>query len=530
MGVVFKMSGEWSGVAARFADLDVKGSTPRKALDSSISATIERATLLDGPINCDINPNEIEVGKKLGKGAFGTVYKGKLHGKDVAIKKLHVTNLDAEAQEDFKAEMMIMSKLRHPNVVLFMGSCMQPDNYMMITELMPRGSLYDILHDKNIQLSFKQKMKMAKDAALGMNWLHCSKPVFIHRDLKTQNLLVDTNWTVKVADFGLSHIKKHEKPGSSGSYGSIGTPLWMAPEVLQNKPYDESADVYSFGIVLWELLTQEDPFKEVETFSAMIDSVVGGHKRPTIPENCPKKLARLIEVCWDADPKKRPTFSQIIPLFDNIIVDAVLADRKGKDMWKKYFMGEKLRESVSWKNFVIAICSFFDEKISKNPNDTRWKCLAALLSDKESRVTIEQFSRILEWFGPLTDLTSFLQSVEDLLSKPWFHGEISAVEAEKLLSPKPAGTFLVRFSSRDPGCYAISVMGKGSKLKHYRVYHKPGLQYLIGNSECSSIYEIISKYGKDLNLQQACSGSPFESLFTEVFSIGYDVVEFDNEN
>ena len=167
--------------------------------------------MLDNPVRWELNPDEIEAGKKLGRGAFGTVYKGKLHGKDVAIKKLHVTTFDEEAQEDFRAEMMIMryasslhgkawratlkltlldSKIRHPNVILFMGSVMQPGNYMMVTELMPRGSLYDVLHDKNITLSFKQKMKMAKDAALGMNWLHCSKPTFIHRDLKTHNLLV----------------------------------------------------------------------------------------------------------------------------------------------------------------------------------------------------------------------------------------------------------------------------------------------------------------------------------------------------
>merc|ERR1712137_929037 len=527
MGVVFKMSGEWSGVAARFADLDVKGSTPRKALDSSISATIERATLLDGPINCDINPNEIEVGKKLGKGAFGTVYKGKLHGKDVAIKKLHVTNLDAEAQEDFKAEMMIMSKLRHPNVVLFMGSCMQPDNYMMITELMPRGSLYDILHDKNIQLSFK-KMKMAKDAALGMNWLHCSKPVFIHRDLKTQNLLVDTNWTVKVADFGLSHIKKHETPGTGGSYGSIGTPLWMAPEVLQNKEYDESADVYSFGIVLWELFTQREPFEDIESFSMMIDSVVAEQKRPEIPKECPKKLRKLIEICWDADPKKRPKFSQMIPAFDSIILEAVIIDEMGRKLWKKYFLGQKLREKVSWKNFTIALTSIFKTNLPKDTQDARWKCLKTLLVDKSGKVSMEQFARILEWFGPMNDLTEFLVNIEGLLKRPWFHGEISSSDAEKKLTDEPKGTFLVRFSARDPGCYAISVVGSKNAMKHYRVHHRAGGPYVISNIECPKLEDFITTHGKSLGLKEMCPGSPFESIFVEddTHKTGYEVPDF----
>merc|ERR1712137_27496 len=511
MGVVFKMSGEWSGVAAQFADLDVKGSTPRKALDSSISATIERATLLDGPINCDINPNEIEVGKKLGKGAFGTVYKGTLHGKDVAVKKLHLSNMDEMAQEDFKAEMTILSKLRHPNVILFMGSCVQPNNYMMITELMPKGSLYDVLHEKTIHLSFKQKMKMAKDAALGMNWLHNSKPVFIHRDLKTQNLLVDENWKVKVSDFGLSHIKKHETPGKGGSYGSIGTPLWMAPEVLQNKEYDESADVYSFGIVLWELYTQRDPFENIKNFAAMLDCVVVEQKRPEIPDGCPKKLRKLIEMCWDNDPKKRPRFSQMIYAFDVIVVEAIIRDLNGRKLWKTYFMGKKFREHVTWKNFVIALLSSFGKPIPE-VWDNRWKALKALVVDNDNRVTIEQFSKILEWFGPMDDLDEFLNTIEKLLQQPWFHGDISSEDAENKLSRRQVGTFLVRFSSREPGCYAITAT-TDKALKHFRIYHRPGLGYLLGTKECAHLEDFVNIHGEKLGLLHPCPGSEFQAIF-----------------
>lgn len=228
---------------------------------------------------------------------------------------------------------------------------------------------------------------------------------------------MDDNWNVKVADFGLSHIKKHGERGLRGSYGAIGTPLWMAPEVLQNKPYDESADVYSFGIVLWELLTQEDPFPEIESFSAMIDTVVGDQRRPDIPEKCPAKLKGLIEVCWSPDASARPTFAEIIPQFNEIIVDGIITDEMGRKMWKKYFLKDKLRDVVSWRNFVIGLTNIFKQRMPKDPDDTRWKCLKALVCDAKEKVTIEQFSMILDWFGPMQDLDSFLDAIEDLLKK-----------------------------------------------------------------------------------------------------------------
>lgn len=123
-----------------------------------------------------------------------------------------------------------------------MGAVVEPDNLMIVTELMQHGSLHSLLQDpqRSKSISFAQRMRMAKDAALGMNWLHLSKPCFIHRDLKPANLLVNDDFGVKVCDFGISLAKK---AGESFNFGSIGTPVYMAPELLQNQEYDESVDV-----------------------------------------------------------------------------------------------------------------------------------------------------------------------------------------------------------------------------------------------------------------------------------------------
>jgi len=302
-----------------------------------------------------------------------------------------------------------------------------------------------------------------------------------------------------------------------------------APEVLQNKEYDESADLYSFGIVLWELLTQQQPFPDVDTWSTMINVVVEEQQRPEIPKECPSRLRKIIQACWSTDPARRPKFSAIIPQFDAIIVDALIHDEHGRKLWKKYFMTDKLRENVSWKNFVIAFTRYFGASVPRDPKDTRWMCFKAVLAVDE-RVTLEQFAKILEWFGPLTGL-QILDSVEDLLKKNWFHGNLSSQDAEKKLSKQKKGTFLVRFSAREPGSYALSAVSQGGRMKHYRVYHKPGIQYMIGETECSSLDEILSKYHKELFLKAACPGSPYQDIFDTLkrnVSAGYLVPEFDS--
>lgn len=117
-----------------------------------------------------------------------------------------------------------MSSLRHPNVLLFMGACVETDSFLIVTELMSKGSVESLLRKPETftSLSFKTKMQMAKQAAQGMNWLHLNDPVFIHRDLKTGNLLIDESWNVKISDFGLTHVKAHRE-GFTGTYGSFGT-------------------------------------------------------------------------------------------------------------------------------------------------------------------------------------------------------------------------------------------------------------------------------------------------------------------
>ena len=141
-----------------------------------------------------------------------------------------------------------------------------------------------------------------------MNYLHTSNPPIVHRDLKSPNLLVDKHWVVKVCDFGLSRMKHHTFLSSKSC---AGTPEWMAPEVLRNEPANEKCDVYSFGVILWELATMMIPWKGLNPMQ-VVGAVGFQNKRLEIPDNVNPAVAQIIRDCWQMEPHLRPSFAQLM--------------------------------------------------------------------------------------------------------------------------------------------------------------------------------------------------------------------------
>ncbi|XP_038878665.1 serine/threonine-protein kinase EDR1 isoform X1 [Benincasa hispida] len=256
---------------------------------------------------CEIQWEDLIIGERIGLGSYGEVYHADWNGTEVAVKKFLDQDFSGAALAEFKREVLIMRQLRHPNIVLFMGAVTRPPNLSIVTEFLPRGSLYRIIHRPHCQIDEKRRIKMALDVARGMNCLHTSNPTIVHRDLKSPNLLVDKNWNVKVSDFGLSRLK-HNTFLSSKSTG--GTPEWMAPEVLRNEPSNEKCDVYSFGIILWELATLRLPWSGMNPMQ-VVGAVGFQNRRLEIPKEVDPTVARIIWECWQTDPNLRPSFSQL---------------------------------------------------------------------------------------------------------------------------------------------------------------------------------------------------------------------------
>ncbi|GBG66126.1 hypothetical protein CBR_g55470 [Chara braunii] len=259
--------------------------------------------------DCQLIGESLVLGERIGQGSFGAVYRGTLHGTDVAVKVFHDQDLSSDMAE-FKKEISIIRRLRHPNVVLFMGAVITPPRMFLVMEFCARGSLYRILHRSRKELDCRRRLRMAIDVAKGMNYLHKRSPPVVHRDLKSPNILVDKHWSVKVCDFGLSKLK----PGTFLSSSSCaGTPEWMAPEVLRNEPSNEKADVYSFGVVLWELVTLKQPWDGMNPMQVV--GAVGFQNRClTIPDNVDPSVASIIQDCFSHDPKDRPSFSELLDL------------------------------------------------------------------------------------------------------------------------------------------------------------------------------------------------------------------------
>ncbi|MDP2436624.1 MAG: protein kinase, partial [archaeon] len=242
----------------------------------------------------------------IGKGVCSSVFHAVWNGTDVAVKRVLRSVLQREAVKGFEAESRILFQLRHPNVIQLYGTCEHQGQLLLVTELLGRGSLRDVLDDEAVQLPWAQKLSFARDAAAGLYYLHSfdGDRAIMHRDVKSANFLVGNDWTVKVGDFGISRILSSE---TELRKTLCGTMSYCAPEILLGKPYTVSVDVYSFGIVMWEILTRDVPFTGM-TAAALREAVTKG-KRPPIsqamleryPEYC-----RLLVSCVVPNPDARP--------------------------------------------------------------------------------------------------------------------------------------------------------------------------------------------------------------------------------
>lgn len=297
-------------------DNDVHGSCDQHK-SSGIESTPAEAEALSKGLQT-IKNDDLEEIRELGSGTYGAVFHGKWRGCDVAIKRIKASCFDGRPSErerliaDFWKEAQILSSLHHPNVVSFYGVVRDgPDGSLAtVTEFMINGSLKQFLRKKDRTIDRRKRVILAMDAAFGMEYLHGKN--IVHFDLKCENLLVNMRDPqrpiCKIGDLGLSKVKQH----TLVSGGVRGTLPWMAPELLSGKSdmVSEKIDVYSFGIVMWELLTGEDPYSDMRA-AEIIGGIVNNSLRPQIPSWCDPEWKSLMEGSWAGEPTERPSFTEI---------------------------------------------------------------------------------------------------------------------------------------------------------------------------------------------------------------------------
>ncbi|XP_051148759.1 integrin-linked protein kinase 1-like [Andrographis paniculata] len=276
------------------------------------------------PSKCDweIDPAELDFSSStlVGKGSFGEIVKASWRGTPVAVKRiLKSLSDDKLVVQDFRHEVNLLVKLRHPNIVQFLGAVTEKKPLMLITEYLRGGDLHQHLKGKGA-LNPLTAIKFAMDIARGMAYLHTEPNVIIHRDLKPRNvLLVNANADhLKVGDFGLSKLIRvqhshdvYKMTGETGSY------RYMAPEVFRHRKYDKKVDVFSFAMILYEMLEGDPPLQHYDAYEAATYAAEG-HRPRFRAKSCIPELKELIEQCWSAQPEKRPSFLEILKRLEKI--------------------------------------------------------------------------------------------------------------------------------------------------------------------------------------------------------------------
>jgi len=288
--------------------------------DKGVEAAAQRPPWKD-----ELDPAELLLLDLLGSGAQAEVYRAiwwRTFGHSTSAITVAVKCLHGSVAPRAHTRESLTRQISHPNLVkCFEMSKKAP--YLIVSEYCAGGSLYDRIHDSSSQpLMWQHRLKILTDVAQGMEYLHNSQPRVLHRDLKSCNVLLTKPIvsatdvpTAKVADFGLSRVLMGN---SAWMTRCVGTWRWMAPEVFSSHDYDERVDVFSFGVLMFEVLSGEIPYAHTWPVNAQANPRIGLHiingHRPNIrlvQSGCPGKVVQLMQDCWASDPAVRPHFSQV---------------------------------------------------------------------------------------------------------------------------------------------------------------------------------------------------------------------------
>lgn len=259
-----------------------------------------------------LNLDDFDYGDVIGKGGFGEVRRGvhKISGRECAVKTIFAERLEGNRLRRYIGEIETLAKCNNMFLVPFIGFTPTPP-YTIVTEFMPNGALDRYVRRKPgvAPLTGTQLTAIAIGIAHGMKNLH--ENGIIHRDLKAANILLDSRLFPRICDFGIARFEEH---GASGMTVKIGTPNYMAPELIQSGDYDGKVDVYAYAMILYEMSENTRPFNRMKV-NEVFHAVIQHDERPEFTRATSPQMQKLITQCWDRDPAARPTFTEIFDIF-----------------------------------------------------------------------------------------------------------------------------------------------------------------------------------------------------------------------
>ncbi|CAJ1958396.1 unnamed protein product [Sphenostylis stenocarpa] len=271
--------------------------------------------------NWNVEFSHLFIGYKFSHGAHSQIYHGIYKARHVAIKIFKVPECEEKKtirsllETQFSREVTHLPRLHHQNVVSFIAAYKDTNSFCILTEYQQKGSLRAHLNKfESKPIPLENVLAFALDIARGMEYIHAQG--IIHRDLKPENILVDWDSHLKIADFGIACE-------ASKCDSLWGTYRWMAPEMIKGKCYGRKVDVYSFGLILWEMVSGTVPFQNMTPIQVAV-AVADRDSRPIIPTHCPHDLRDLINQCWALNPDERLEFCQIVRVLEQLIGDVYL--------------------------------------------------------------------------------------------------------------------------------------------------------------------------------------------------------------
>ncbi|ESN94756.1 hypothetical protein HELRODRAFT_115085 [Helobdella robusta] len=261
-----------------------------------------------------IDLDQLNIQSRISANKAAELWRGTWQDSEIAIKILNIRQCTARMFRDFKDECSKLRIFNHPNVLPLLGACNQPPNLVLVSQYMPLGSLFDVLHaESGIVVDQHQCLNFALDIARGMEFLHTMDPLIPNIHLNSGHVLIDEDFTCRI---NLSSYKF-----SFHQRGREMYPAWMAPEALQ-KPLSDinqrAADMWSFAIILWELQTRDVPFAELSPMEAGMKIALEGLRVSTSTAGSSAHMERLIKICMNEDPGKRPRFDMVVPILNKM--------------------------------------------------------------------------------------------------------------------------------------------------------------------------------------------------------------------